>query len=193
MILLIDNYDSFSYNLYQAVGIFCPDIRVVHNDELTAAEAEALAPSHILLSPGSGRPKNAGICEAVVSRMMGKCPILGICLGHQAICEALGATITYASTLMHGRKSIIHIANGSPLFRGLPPLLEAGRYHSLSVNRTTLPDDLAVIAEDDNGEVMGVSHKRCALYGLQFHPESILTPRGARIIENFLNIGGNRP
>lgn len=190
MVLLIDNYDSFSYNLYQAVGVLCPDIRVIRNDEYTVEEIMTWSPSHIILSPGPGRPADAGICEQVVTEMMEKCAILGVCLGHQVICEALGATITYAKTLMHGRKSTIHIANGSPLFRGLPPLLEAGRYHSLAADRATLPDVLAVIAEDDDGEVMGVSHKHCALFGLQFHPESILTPNGTQMIENFLKIGG---
>lgn len=191
MVLLIDNYDSFSYNLYQIAGTLCPDIRVIKNDAMTPAEVEALQPSHIIISPGPGRPADAGICEAVVRRLMGKMPILGICLGHQAICEVLGATITYAKNLMHGKRSRIHIANGNPIFRGLPPLLEVGRYHSLAAARDTLPDELLVIAEDDDGEVMGVKHKDCELYGLQFHPESILTPQGARIIENFVGIGGH--
>lgn len=192
MVLLIDNYDSFSYNLYQIAGQINPDIRVVRNDELTAAEVEALSPSHLIISPGPGRPVNAGICEETVKLLAGKLPILGICLGHQAICEVYGATITYAKTLMHGKKSMIHIANGNPVFRGLPPLLEAGRYHSLAAARDTLPDELLVIAETDDGEVMGVKHRDCHLYGLQFHPESILTPLGGRIIENFLRIGGDR-
>lgn len=196
MVLLIDNYDSFSYNLYQMMGAALlergenPDIRVVRNDECTAEEVEAMRPSHIVLSPGPGRPKDAGICETVVTRMMGHCPILGICLGHQAICEVLGARITYAKTLLHGKSDMIHIANGAPLFRGLPPLMEACRYHSLAAERSTLPDDLLVIAEDDSGEVMGVKHKSYDLYGLQFHPESILTPGGGRILENFLKLGG---
>lgn len=190
MILLIDNYDSFSYNLYQFVGEMNPDIRVVKNDRITTEEVEALNPSHILLSPGPGRPHTAGVCEDVIRRMYTKVPLLGICLGHQAICETFGSVITYASTLMHGKKSYVHIANGSPIFRGLPPLLAAGRYHSLAVQRDTLPDELLVIAEDDDGEVMGVKHKQYDVYGLQFHPESILTPDGARIIHNFLKTGG---
>lgn len=190
MVLLIDNYDSFSYNLYQYAGQVTADSRVVKNDAVTVAEVMAMAPSHIILSPGPGRPKDAGVCEELVLRMMGKAPILGICLGHQAICEALGARITYAATLMHGKTSAVHIANGSPIFRGLPPLLQAGRYHSLAVQRDTLPDELLVIAEDTDGEVMGVKHKQHEVYGLQFHPESILTPEGFHIIENFLRIGG---
>lgn len=191
MVLLIDNYDSFSYNLYQLVGVINSDIRVIRNDELTTPEIEALQPSHIILSPGPGRPKEAGICEEVIAFFCGKVPILGVCLGHQAICEVLGANIIYAKELMHGRASSIHIANGSALFRGLPPIIDAGRYHSLAVARETLPDELLVIAEDNNGEVMGVKHKDFDVYGVQFHPESILTPNGKSIIENFLRIGGD--
>jgi anthranilate synthase component 2 len=134
----------------------------------------------------------AGICEALILRLMAVTPILGICLGHQAIGEALGATVDYAKTLTHGKQSAVHIANGSPLFKGLPPLVQVGRYHSLAVRRDSLPDELLVIAEDAEGEVMGVKHKKYDLYGLQFHPESILTPDGSRIIENFLKIGGER-
>lgn len=191
MVLIIDNYDSFTYNLYQIAGMFRRDIRVVRNDELGVKEIEALEPSHIMISPGPGRPKDAGICEEAVQYFAGKLPLLGICLGHQAICEAFGAEITYAKTLRHGKKSLVHIANGNPVFRGLPPLLEAGRYHSLAVKRDTLPDELLVIAETDDGETMGVKHRDFPVFGLQFHPESILTPDGARIIENFMRIGGN--
>lgn len=190
MVVLIDNYDSFSYNLYQMIGAINPEIRVVRNDELTLAELEGLAPSHLILSPGPGRPKEAGICEDAILRFKGKLPILGVCLGHQAIGEAFGAVVGYAKKVMHGKKSTIHIANGSALFRGLPPIIEAARYHSLAVVRNTLPDELLVIAEDDSDEVMGLKHRDCDLYGLQFHPESILTPRGRTIIENFLAIGG---
>ena len=190
MILIIDNYDSFTYNLYQLAGMIQPDIRVIYNDELTVQEIEALKPSHIIISPGPGRPNNAGICEDVIRHFAEKIPILGICLGHQAICETFGATITYAKTLMHGKKSMVHIANGNPIFRGLPPLLETGRYHSLAANRETLPDDILVIAETDDGEVMGIKHRLFNIYGLQFHPESILTPKGEIIIKNFIGIGG---
>ncbi len=190
MILLIDNYDSFSYNLYQAVGAVNPNIRVIRNNELSAAEIEALHPSHIILSPGPGRPADAGVCEQVVRNMAGKAAILGVCLGHQAICEAFGATITYAKELMHGKKSRIYVANGSALFQGLPPLIEGARYHSLCADRSTLPDELFVIAETEDGEVMGVKHADFDIYGVQFHPESVLTPQGDRIISNFLKIGG---
>jgi len=190
MVLMIDNYDSFTYNLCQLAGEVAPDIRVVYNDQITAADIDALSPTHIIISPGPGRPKDAGICEQVIRRFAGQLPILGICLGHQALCEAFGAEITYAKQLMHGKQSLVHIANGNPVFRGLPPLLEAGRYHSLAARRDTLPDELLVIAETDDGEVMGVKHRDFDLFGLQFHPESILTPGGGAILTNFLRIGG---
>lgn len=192
MILIIDNYDSFTYNLYQIAGTIHPDIRVARNDELRVEEIAAMSPSHLIISPGPGRPKDTGICEEAIRFFAGKLPILGICLGHQAICEAFGAKISYAKTLMHGKKSMVHIANGNPIFRGLPPLLEAGRYHSLAAVRSTLPDELLVIAETEDGEVMGVKQRESDVFGLQFHPESILTPGGGKIIENFLQIGGNR-
>jgi anthranilate synthase component 2 len=192
MILLIDNYDSFSYNLYQYVGIINPDIRVIKNDELSMTEIIALKPDHIIVSPGPGRPADAGICEEVIDYFKDKTPILGVCLGHQAICEVFGGTVTYASTLMHGKSSNVHIANGSPIFRGLPPIIEAGRYHSLSAERTTLPDELLIIAEDDDGEVMAVKHRNYDVYGVQFHPESILTQDGHKMIENFLKIGNEK-
>lgn len=190
MILLIDNYDSFSYNLYQMAGEINPDIKVIKNDEMTADEIKNLNPTHIILSPGPGKPSDAGICKDVVQKYQGEVPILGVCLGHQAICEVFGATVSYAKELMHGKSSMIHIANGSPIFRGLPPLLKAGRYHSLAVKRETLPDELLVIAEDDSGEVMGVKHRDFDLYGIQFHPESILTNQGKTIMGNFLKSGG---
>lgn len=190
MVLLIDNYDSFSYNLYQAVGMIRQDVKVIRNDTHTVGEIASLQPSHIILSPGPGRPKDAGICEILVKELAGKLPILGICLGHQAICEAFGAVIGYAQTLVHGKQGTIHVANGSPVFYSLPPVLAGGRYHSLSVKRDSLPDELLIIAETEDGEVMGVKHRDYDIYGLQFHPESILTPQGNRIIENFLQIGG---
>lgn len=192
MILLIDNYDSFTYNLYQLAGSIDPHIKVIRNDEHTIDEIKEMDISHIILSPGPGRPEDAGVCVEAAKALAGKCPILGICLGHQAICEAYGATVGYAEELMHGKKSSVHVANGSPIFRGLPPLIEAGRYHSLAAERDTLPDELLVNAETDDGEVMGVKHKNFNLYGLQFHPESILTEKGSQIVENFLGLrGGN--
>ncbi|MDR0425420.1 MAG: aminodeoxychorismate/anthranilate synthase component II [Clostridiales Family XIII bacterium] len=192
MILIIDNYDSFTFNLYQLAGAINPDIRVVKNDGLSADEIDALAPSHIIISPGPGRPADAGICEEAVLRFGPGTPILGICLGHQAICEAYGAEITYAAELLHGKASAVQIANGSPIFKGLPPIINAARYHSLAVSRPTVPDELLIIAEGNDGEVMGVKHRDYEVYGLQFHPESILTRGGGIIIENFLSTAGKR-
>lgn len=188
MILLIDNYDSFSYNLVQMAGSINPALKVIRNDEMTIEDIKALNPSHIILSPGPGYPKNAGVCEEVVRRLQGMCPILGVCLGHQGICEVYGALICRAERLMHGKKSGIAIDNTAPLFAGLPGVIEAARYHSLIARRDTLPKELTVIGEADNGEVMAVKHERYPIYGVQFHPESILTPKGNIIIKNFLNI-----
>ncbi|MDR2708434.1 MAG: aminodeoxychorismate/anthranilate synthase component II [Elusimicrobiota bacterium] len=194
MILIIDNYDSFTYNLYQMIGAVDPNITIIKNDEMTCQQVDALEPTHLIISPGPGRPDKAGICEEAVLYFKGKIPILGICLGHQAICEVFGARITYAKSLVHGKTSNIHIANGSPIFKGLAPIITAARYHSLIVEKGSLPDDLLVIAEDDDGQVMGVKHRNYEIYGLQFHPESILTKNGNLIIENFLKIsnGGGK-
>lgn len=190
MILIIDNYDSFTYNLVQLAGGIGADCKVFRNDELTLEQVQRLQPTHIILSPGPGYPKDAGICEEVIQKLKGVVPILGVCLGHQAICEVFGARITLAKRLMHGKQSNIHIANGANVFHGLPPIIKAARYHSLIANKDTLPDDLLVIAEDDDGEVMAIKHRNYEIYGLQFHPESILTPQGATIMKNFLKIGG---
>lgn len=190
MILLVDNYDSFSYNLYQLIGEINPKIKVIKNDEKTLEEIVRMNLSHVVISPGPGRPVNAGICEDLIEALKGKVPILGICLGHQAVCETFGAKIVYAKELVHGKKSKIHIANGSPVFAGLPPVMDAGRYHSLCAERKTLPDELLVIAEDNDGEIMGVKHKDYNIFGLQFHPESVLTQNGRQIIANFLGIQG---
>jgi anthranilate synthase component 2 len=188
MILLIDNYDSFSYNLYQVVGSLDPSITVIRNDDKTVAEIEAMAPDAIILSPGPGRPKDAGVIEDVVRELGGKIPILGICLGHQAIGEAIGATVTYAAKLMHGKASAVTLDQASPLFANCPEVIQAGRYHSLAVDRSTLPDNLKVIAETDDGEVMAIADEAKKIYGIQFHPESILTPKGKQILKNFLAI-----
>ena len=188
MILLIDNYDSFSYNLYQVVGSLDPSIQVIRNDDKTVAEIEAMAPDAIILSPGPGRPKDAGVIEDVVKSFSGKIPILGICLGHQAIGEAFGARITYAKRLMHGKASAVTVDQDSPLFASCPEVIQAGRYHSLAVDRSTLPDNLKVIAETDDGEVMAIADEAKKIYGIQFHPESILTPKGKQILKNFLAI-----
>lgn len=188
MVLLIDNYDSFSYNLVQLVGAIGNEIKVIRNDELSIEEIRALKPSHIIISPGPGYPKDAGICERLIAEMTGEVPILGVCLGHQAICEVFGATIAHARKLMHGKQSNIHIANGAIIFHGLAPMIQAARYHSLSAKRDSMPDELLVIAEDDDGEIMAVQHRDYEVYGLQFHPESILTPQGEAIMRNFLKI-----
>lgn len=192
MILLIDNYDSFSYNLVQLFGTLTPDIRVIRNDAMTIDEIRQMAPDAIILSPGPGYPKDAGICEDVIRNFQGELPILGVCLGHQAICEVYGAAITHAKKLMHGKQSIITIDYDSPVFQGLPEKIPAARYHSLIADKETLPDCLSVIAQDDGGEIMAVAHKRYPIYGLQFHPESIMTPGGIRILENFLTLTTNK-
>lgn len=188
MILLIDNYDSFTYNLVQLAGSISSDIKVIRNDELTVEEVKALKPSHIILSPGPGYPKEAGICEEVVRQLAGQASILGVCLGHQGICEVYGAEISHARRLMHGKKSCISVDNQIPLFQGLPPQIDAARYHSLAVRKETLPVQLQVIAEDELGEVMAVKHVEFDVYGVQFHPESILTPMGPVVFKNFLEL-----
>lgn len=188
MIVLIDNYDSFSYNLYQLVGTLNRDIRVIRNDALTVDEVRSLRPSHVILSPGPGYPRDAGICVEAARSLGNGIKILGVCLGHQAICEAFGATVSHAKQLMHGRQSMIAVKAFCPLFKGLMPWIPAGRYHSLAALRNTLPDTLRVTAETDDGEVMAVQHTMFPIFGLQFHPESILTPDGAKILSNFVNL-----
>ena len=188
MILLIDNYDSFSYNLVQLAGSLRQDVKVVRNDVLTVEEVEALSPERIILSPGPGYPKDAGICEEVVSRLGGSIPILGVCLGHQAICEAFGGKIEHAQQLMHGKQSIVEVDTGEPLFKGLAKKTMVARYHSLVAAPDSLPDCLKVISRDEIGEIMAVKHKTMPIYGVQFHPESILTPQGTTIMKNFLQI-----
>lgn len=187
MILLIDNYDSFSYNLFQLIGGINPDIKVIRNDELTVEEILALRPSHIIISPGPGRPGDAGVCEDVI-RAAGDIPILGVCLGHQAICEAFGAEITYAKKLMHGKKSTAILDSSSRLFEGIGGSLEVARYHSLAASEKNFPDCLKITARTDDGEIMAVEHSERPIFGVQFHPESILTQNGRQIAENFLNI-----
>ena len=188
MILFIDNYDSFTYNLVQYCGSINPDIKVVRNDEITVDEIRKLNPTHIILSPGPGYPKDAGICEDVIRELKGEYPILGICLGHQAICEVFCAEITRAIKLMHGKKSNINLDNSCKIFADLPKVVDGARYHSLIAKKDTIPDELIVTAEDDMGEVMAVRHRDYEIYGLQFHPESILTSHGMEMIKNFINI-----
>ena len=187
MILLIDNYDSFSYNLYQLVGSLNPDIKVIRNDAMTAEEISALDPERIILSPGPGKPSDAGVCIDVVKTCGGRIPILGVCLGHQAICEAFGATVSYAKQLMHGKMSKVEIDTATPLFRGMDLVIEAARYHSLAAIEETVKEPLTVTARTVDGEIMAVQHREYPIYGVQFHPESILTPKGKQILANFLN------
>lgn len=188
MILLIDNYDSFSYNLYQLIGSLEPDIRVIRNDAMTVEEIAALNPVGIILSPGPGRPEDAGVCIKVVRQLGGRFPILGVCLGHQAICEAFGATVTFARELMHGKQSMAELDTATPLFAGLPPQVPVARYHSLAANPDTIPACLQVTARVANGEVMAVQHTTHPIFGVQFHPESIMTPDGPVILKNFIEL-----
>lgn len=186
MILLIDNYDSFSYNLYQMIGEIDPDIRVIRNDEMTVDEIRALAPKRIILSPGPGRPEHAGIIVEAAKTLGMEIPTLGVCLGHQAICAAFGAVVTYAKELMHGKQSEIQYESDCHLFRGCPEKMLVARYHSLAADDSTMPEDLRVTARTADGEVMAVQHRTYPIYGVQFHPESIMTPEGARMLRNFI-------
>lgn len=186
MILLIDNYDSFSYNLYQLMGEIDPDIRVIRNDEMTLDEIRSLSPSRVVISPGPGRPEDAGIIMEAARYLGEDMPVLGVCLGHQAICAAWGGRITYASKLMHGKQSDTEFDLSCPIFRGCSRVEKVARYHSLAVDESTLPDCLAVTARTTEGDIMAVAHTELPIYGLQFHPESILTPEGKIMLENFL-------
>lgn len=186
MILFIDNYDSFVYNLYQAAAQVDPDIRVVRNDEITVEEALALSPDSIILSPGPGRPEQAGICIDLIRAAKGRIPILGICLGHQAIACAFGATVGHAKELMHGKTSFLTDVKEDLIFQGISAPIQVARYHSLSIEEDTLPEELYVTARTEDGEIMAVSHKGYPVYGLQFHPESVMTPEGFTMIKNFI-------
>lgn len=188
MILLIDNYDSFSYNLFQLIGEIEPDIKVIRNDEMTIDEIRAQKPDCIILSPGPGRPEDAGCIIDVVKKLGKEIPILSVCLGHQAICAAYGATVTYAKQLMHGKQSMVSFDNGCPLFRKIPSKAKVARYHSLAVKEDTLPTCLTATAYTEDGEVMAVQHKDQPVYGVQFHPESIMTPDGKIMLQNFITL-----
>lgn len=188
MIVLIDNYDSFSYNLYQLIGSVEPDVKVVRNDAYTVEEIEAMKPEAIILSPGPGKPSDAGICIEAIRYFAGKVPVFGVCLGHQAICEAFGGTVSYAKELMHGKQKEIHQIGENQLFQGLPETFPAARYHSLAVLKEELPEELKVTAESEDGEVMAVEHTKYPIYGVQFHPESVMTPDGKIMIENFMDV-----
>ncbi len=188
MILLVDNYDSFSYNLYQYVGELNNDIKVIRNDEMAPAGIETLAPDKIILSPGPGRPEDAGYLIDIVKDLAGKIPMLGVCLGHQAICAAFGGVVTYAEKLMHGKQSVAKLDLSCPLFQGLSEETPVARYHSLAADKASLPSCLKVTAETAQGEIMAVQHTSFPVYGLQFHPESILTPEGKKILKNYLEL-----
>ncbi|MDF2612448.1 MAG: aminodeoxychorismate/anthranilate synthase component [Clostridia bacterium] len=188
MILIIDNYDSFTYNLYQYIGMFNEDIKVFRNNKISIDQIEELNPSHIIISPGPKYPKDAGISIQTIKHFAGKIPILGVCLGHQAIGEAYGSKVVKAKTILHGKQSNISVANKSVLFKGMSATITAGRYHSLIVEKESLADVLTVLAEDENGEIMALRHRDYPVFGVQFHPESILTKDGEMIIKNFLEV-----
>ena len=191
-ILLIDNYDSFTYNLVQAFLIIGAEVDVRRNDEIDLALAERLAPTHLVISPGPGRPDDAGVSLAMIAAFTGRVPVLGVCLGHQSIVQHFGGEIVAAQSLMHGKTSMV-THDGEGLFAGLPNPFEAGRYHSLAANRESVPETLIVTARTDEGEIMGVSHKTLNVVGVQFHPESVLTPDGPTLLGNFLKLeGGER-
>jgi anthranilate synthase component 2 len=185
MLLMIDNYDSFTYNLVQYFGELGETVKVVRNDELTVDDVERLKPARIVLSPGPCTPNEAGISLGVIERFKGRVPLLGVCLGHQAIGQAFGGRVVHAKTLMHGKVSRIHHA-GRGVFRGLPTPYDATRYHSLAIERDTCPRELEVTAWTDDGEIMGVRHRSLPVEGVQFHPESILTQHGHDLLRNFL-------
>lgn len=186
MILLIDNYDSFSYNLFQLLGEIEPNIRVIRNDDMTIAQIRRLAPQRIILSPGPGRPEDAGVIMDVAKTLGREIPVLGVCLGHQAICAAFGATVTYARQLMHGKQSEVRFDTACPLFRGCPEMAPVARYHSLAADADTIPEELIITARTTDGEVMAVQHRSYPIFGVQFHPESIMTPNGKTMLKNFI-------
>ena len=185
MLLMIDNYDSFTYNLVQYLGELGEEVRVVRNDEVTVDDIARLAPARIVISPGPCTPNEAGVSLPAIGRFAGRIPILGVCLGHQAIGQAFGGRIVHAKTLMHGKVSPIH-HSGKGVFRGLPSPYDATRYHSLAIERDTCPAVLEITAWTDDGEIMGVRHRTLAVEGVQFHPESILTEHGHALLRNFL-------
>jgi anthranilate synthase/aminodeoxychorismate synthase-like glutamine amidotransferase len=190
MLLLIDNYDSFSYNLAQYFGELGYALVVKRNDEIALDEIAALAPTHICISPGPCTPREAGISKDIILHFGSTIPILGVCLGHQCVGEAYGGIVVHASSLVHGKSSMIR-HDGSGLFAGLPTPFEAGRYHSLVVERSSFPRCLEIIAESDDGEIMALRHRKFPVYGVQFHPESILTPEGKNILARFVSLASN--
>jgi len=190
MTLIIDNYDSFTYNLYQYIGSINPDVKVVRNDKITIDEIKQLSPKRIVISPGPGYPDTAGISIDVIKAFSPVCPILGVCLGHQAIAQAFGCSIVRAPKVFHGKPDSVKINNKYPIFKGLPEGITVGRYHSLVIDESTMNEELEVIAKSGDGSIMAIKHREYETYGIQFHPESILTPDGMAIIKNFMEIKG---
>jgi anthranilate synthase component 2 len=186
MVFMLDNYDSFTYNLVQYLGELGAQVTTVRNDQITVEQVEALRPTHIVISPGPCAPAQAGISVPLIKHMAGRVPLLGVCLGHQAIGEAFGGKVVRARQLMHGKTDTIETKQQG-VFAGLPRSYTVTRYHSLAIERQSLPDDLMVTAWTDDGEIMGVKHKRMAVEGVQFHPESIMTQYGHELLRNFLN------
>jgi len=184
-LLLIDNYDSFTYNLVQAFLVLEAEVLVYRNDALTVADAKKLKPTHLVISPGPGRPDDAGVSLAMIGAFAGEIPVLGVCLGHQGIVQHFGGEIIGAAALMHGKTSLVQ-HDGEKIYRGIENPFEVGRYHSLAANREKMPADLLVTARTTDGEIMGVRHRALSVEGVQFHPESVLTPEGPRLLENFL-------
>ena len=192
MILVVDNYDSFTFNLVQLLAALGAEVEVRRNDEITPDEAMAMHPNGIVISPGPGRPEDAGICMDVIRELGGTIPMLGVCLGHQAMCATYGATVSYAKQLMHGKQSNTALDANCPIFRGCPETILVARYHSLAAVEGTMPECLRVTARTLDGEIMAVMHQTHPVFGLQFHPESILTPNGRTIVENFLHLAKER-
>lgn len=186
MILLIDNYDSFVYNLYRFIAETGQEVRIVRNDEMTSEEVMEMRPDAVVISPGPGKPGDAGICVELIQRAEGRIPILGVCLGHQAIAEAYGAEVVHAGKLMHGKTSVLRDVQDTALFRDIPGPIQVARYHSLAVREETLPEEIRVTARAEDGEVMAMEHRRYDVYGVQFHPKSVMTPQGYKMIENFI-------
>ena len=188
MLLLIDNYDSFTYNLYQYLSeLGVSEIEVVRNDQMTVAELEAMKPERVVVSPGPSRPENAGVSVEAIKRFAGVVPVLGVCLGHQCLADAFGGRVVHAGEIMHGKTSLIN-HDGKGVFAGVPDPFEAVRYHSLAIEPESLPEELEVTARTDNGIIMGVRHRKYAIEGMQFHPESIVTPAGKQLLQNFLDM-----
>lgn len=190
-LLLIDNYDSFTYNLVQAFLVCGAEVDVRRNDEITVEQALALAPTHLCISPGPGTPHDAGVSMAMIRAFAGKVPVFGVCLGHQSIVEAFGGKVVRAGRLMHGKTSMV-ANDGRGLYEGLPARVEVGRYHSLIAQPESLPPELEVTSRTDEGEIMGVRHRELRVEGVQFHPESVLTPQGPKLMANFLRMRGGK-